>query len=189
MKTIAILLVSCLLFSSCLKKENLNEKRTEEEKQEVLSQETLGQEVQKIETSSYVFDIDSFKYLDEFPRTINGIKEMYPNESFEEKVSKRLGKSIHIGEYAYSLNSPNIQFGFWGDTTEEAILFTVEIFNSDYQCENMQVIGMSAEELEFVSNRKLNLDKNIIIYTESHDGLIIMTKNGIVINYLIVGMY
>jgi hypothetical protein len=189
MKTIAVLLLSCFLLFSCSKKDNSNRGTQGEEKLEALSQEKVIQEIQ-IPDVSYVFDIDSFKFLNEFPRTIAGIKAMYPDEVFEERTveSKGGGKSMHLGNYAYFLKSPNIQLGYWGDTIEDAILFELDIFTPEYQCETMQVIGMGAEELERVSGKKLTLDKTIAIYTELHEGLIISTKEGIVQSYTILGM-
>jgi len=180
MKTIAVLLLVSFLFSSCSKRDYSNT-----EKQEVLSQEISGQET-RIPDASYVFDITSFKYIDEFPRTITGIKAMYLDESFEEKVLEITGKfDGPAGKYMYLLRTPDIRFDFFGDTAEEAILCSVDIFNSNYQCESMQVIGMPAEELERVSGLKLNLDKNIAIYNELHNGLIITTKGGFVQSYSI----
>lgn len=152
-----------------------------------INEEIYDQEQDKT-CNTFVFNIDSFKFLDEFPRTIAGIKSMYPNEFFTEDTFERLSRSIHLADYKYSLNSPNIQFEFWGDTKDEAILYTVEIFNSEYQCKNMQVIGMTKNELEQLSNQKANKDNNITVYTKSDDGLIVRTKGGIVQNYLIVGM-
>ena len=185
MKPITIIIFGCILFSACLKKDNPNGEKPEE-KQEILFQETLGQEAQKPD-ASYVFSIDSFKYIDEFPRTITGIKTMYPDEPFEEKmfeITERFDGPP--GKYMYSLRSPDIRFDFYGDTDEEASLYAVDIFNLNYQCKSMHVIGMPVEVLERVSGLRLNLDKNIAIYTELHDGLIIKTKDGFVQSYSII---
>jgi len=193
MKAITVIVLSCILFSACLKKDNSNGKKPEE-RQKILFQETFGQEVQKPDTS-YLFDIDSFKYINEFPRTITGIKEMYPDEPFEESVFEITGSEITgkwegpPGKYMYILRSADIRFDFFGDTDEEANLYAVDIFNSNYQCKSIQVIGMSTEELERVSGRKLNSDKNIAIYTKLYDGLIIKTKDGFVQSYSIIAPF
>ena len=184
MKTIAVLLLSCLLIASCLKKNNSNAE-SKKEGQEALFHETLEQETQKPD-DSYVFDIDSFMYLEEFPKTIAGIKAMYPDEPFEEKTSKNDLKGFN-GSYWYLFSSPNIRFSFLGDTMEGADLCIVVITNKNYQCKNVQVIDMAAEELERVSGKKLTLDKTIAIYSKSDDGLIIKTEDGIVRSYTILG--
>ena len=181
MKTITILMISCFLFSFCSK----NKESKTEEIQEARNQETYIQEVQTVSVS-YVFDIDSFKYLDEFPSTITDIKAMYPNEAFIEEMSEYTGR-YREGKYWYALTSPSIQFHFWGDSFEEAKLYDVEIFKTEYQCQTIQIIGMLAEELEIMSGEKLTRDKTIVIYNETHDGLTITTKDGIVQSYLILG--
>jgi hypothetical protein len=184
MKTIAISLIYCLLLVSCLKKVVSIEVNQVKERQGILSKEILTLETQKPDTS-YVFNIESFMYLDEFPKTSAGVKEQYFDEIFEEKTQESWVMSTPSGKYVFSLNSPNIQFGFWGDTLEDAILRTVEILNSQYQCEAIQIIGMPIEELERVSNKKLT-NNNIVIINEFEIGLIIRTKDGIVKNYLII---
>ena len=68
---IIVLLLSCFLLSVCLKKVDSIDKRTEIGKYGVLDKKTFIPEIQKPD-ASYVFDIDSFNYLDEFPRTITG---------------------------------------------------------------------------------------------------------------------
>ena len=171
MKPVIVLLIFTML-ASCSKKVY------SESQPDAPSQETHNQ------YASFVFDIDLFGFLDEFPRSIAGIKAMYPDEGFEEKTFVNTGKGP-LGEYAYTLRTSNIYFNFWGDTIEDAILLGVEIFNPDYQCKTMRIIGMPAEELESLSGKKLTLDKTIVIYTELY-GLIIRTKDGIVQNYLII---
>ena len=183
MKTMTILLLGCFLFVSCSKKEYSIEVKQEAEGRETLIQETAIQEMQKSDIS-YVFDIDSFKYLDEFPRTIAGIKEMYPDEAFEEKTSENDLKGF-LGSYWYGLSSPNVRFSFLGNTVEDANLRIAIITSTDYQCETMQIIGMSAEELENVSGVKLTLDKTIRVSTELYI-LVIETKDGIVTSYRIL---
>jgi len=186
MKIIAMLL-SCFMFISCSKKNNLNGVKQAEEKQVFLSQNVPDQEEQKtsLYDEKYIFDIDSFKYLDEFPRSITGIKEMYPDENFEERITESNMKGLPIGKYIYSLDSTNIQFGFWGDTVEEAKLDVVHIYNQKYQCKAMQVIGMSVSKLESVSGKKLTPEKDICIYTEEYI-LVIETQNDIVSSYAII---
>ena len=184
MKTFAILLMSCLLFVSCSKKDSLNEEKHGEGGQEVFGQEMLAQEVEKSKVF-YLFDIESFKFIDEFPSTIDGIKALYPSENFEEDTIEHSVKG-YLGKYAYTLKSPNIRFSFIGDTMEEAYLQIVVILNAEYQCKVMQIIGMSTEELENVSSKKLTRDKTIAIYSEKDDGLIIETQDGIVQSYTIL---
>ena len=174
MKTIAIVLLAFALFSSCSKKNYSREEK----------QETLNHEESPTPEALYVFDIDSFKYLDEFPRSIAGIKALYPDEDFKERVSENTGKGP-LGEYIYSLTSSNIQFIFWGDSIDEANLLVVEIFNAEYQCRTIKVIGMSAEELEHLSGKKLTRDKTIVISTELYV-LTFETKEGVVQNYFII---
>jgi len=183
MKTNTVLLLFCFLFCSCLKKDYSNTERQKEEKQEVLSQEILDKEIQNPD-ASYVFDIESFRFIDEFPRTVVDVKTMYPYEPFEERTTKNTFKG-YLGDYSYSLKSSNIQFIFWGDSIDDAELCIVEITHQDYQCKTMQVIGMAAEELERVSGKKLTRDKSIIISTDLYV-LSIDTQNGIVRNYAIV---
>ena len=142
-----------------------------------------GQETQK-QYTSFVFDIDSFGFLDEFPRSIAGIKAMYPDEGFEETTFVNTGKGP-LGKYAYTLRTSNIYFIFWGDTAEEAGLNVVEIFDSKYQCKTMQIIGMPVSELESLSGQKINRDKRIIIYTDLY-GLSISTDGNIVQSYVII---
>jgi len=182
MKIIVVILISCLLFVSCQKKDSLNEENQVEEKQKLLSQEPIVHE--KKSDNSYVFDIDLFKYLDEFPRKIAGIKEMYSNEPFEEQIFDNDLKGF-LGLYWYTLSSPNIRFSFLGDTIEDAKLRIVVITNSNFQCETMQVIGMPVEELERVSGKKLTLDKTIRVSTALFI-LVIETKEDIVSSYRIL---
>jgi hypothetical protein len=172
MKTIVVLLISCFLLSFCSKRDNSNE-----EKQEVLSHEILDQKTKKPDIS-YVFDIESFRSLEEFPKTIEGIKTMYPNEPFEEEISENKLKGF-VGAYWYLLKSSNIEFYFLGDSIDVAMLNIVIIFQPDYQCKTMQIIGMSAKELENVSGEKLTRDGAISIYTELYV-LYIETQDGIV---------
>jgi hypothetical protein len=195
MKTIVVLLISCFLLSFCSKRDNPNE-----EKQKTISQEPVGQEIQEPEVSytleelealraSYVFDIDSFRFINEFPRTIAGIKAMYPDEPFEEKISKNTLKG-YLGDYVYSLISPNIEFIFWGNSIDDAVLNIVEIFQPNYQCKTMQIIGMSVKYLENISGKKLTMENNIRIYTDpTLYFLVIETQDGIVSNYAIVAEY
>ena len=178
MKKAVFLLLFCFSLASCSRKNYIKA-----EEQETLVKEEIILE-EKTPSVSYVFDIDSFKFLDEYPKTIAGIKALYPNELFEERIAGNEVKGI-VGKYVYSLDSLNIQFGFWGDTPEEADLKTVEILNPDYQCKSIQVIGMTVEEIERISGEKLKPDKNIKIYTDLNF-LSIRTKNGIVQNYIIM---
>jgi hypothetical protein len=183
MKTIAVILLFCSLFCSCSKRDYSNAEKQEEEKQEVLTQETPGQETQSPDVS-YVFDIDSFLFLDEFPKTITDIKVLFPDEHFEEKTFENDVKGL-LGEYVYSLYSANIRFGFWGDTTEEAVLLTSEIFNPKYQCKSMQIIGMPVKELESLSGNKLDPDKKINISNDLYV-LSIKTDGNTVKSYTIL---
>jgi len=148
MKTITVLLLACFLFSSCSKNEYSN---MEKQKEATLSPDAF-----------YVFDIDSFLFLDEFPKTIADIKALFLEEHFEEKIFENDVKGL-LGKYVYSLYSTNIRFGFWGDTKEEAVLLTSEIFTSKYQCDTMQIIGMSVKDLENISGKKIDPDKKINI--------------------------
>ena len=177
MKTITVLLF-CFLLCSCSKKGNSSLEKQKDEKLEVLSQE-----IQQPDTF-YVFDIDSFLFLDEFPKTIAGIKTFFPDEHFEEKTFENDVKGL-MGKYVYSLRSANIHFGFWGDTTEEAVLLTVEIFSPEYQCKSIQIIGMSAEDIENISGNKLNRDKRINISTDLYV-LSITTDGNVVKSYTIL---
>jgi hypothetical protein len=161
----------------------LNPEKQKEKNQKELSKELLDNEM-KSPDASYTFDIDSFKFLDEFPRTIEGIKTIFPNEFFEEKTFENDVKGL-MGEYVYSLYSANIHFGFWGDTTEDAVLLTVEIFTSKYQCSTMQIIGMPVEDLENLSGKRINPDKKIIIATDLYV-LSIKTDGNTVKSYTIL---
>jgi len=173
-------IIAAVVFTTCRNpKDSLKEEKQLEEQQKIFLQEA-----QKFDIS-YVFDIDLFMYLDEFPRTIVGIKEMYQNESFEEKVYERIGKTGPPGNFVYSLDSPNIQFGFWGNSHEEAILYAVDIFNPSYQCKSVQVLGMTVEELENVTGQKLARDGILRVSTDSYT-LSIKTKDGIVNTYTII---
>jgi len=86
MKATTVLLLACFLFSFCSKRDYSNTEKQEEEKQEALSQEILDQKTQ-IPDAFYVFDIESFRFLEEFPLSIFDIKAMYPYENFKEKAS------------------------------------------------------------------------------------------------------
>ena len=68
-----------------LLKDYSNTEKQKEEKQEALRQKILDQETQEPD-ASYEFDIDSFMFLDEFSKTIAGIKALFPDEFFEEKT-------------------------------------------------------------------------------------------------------
>ena len=137
------------------------------------------------QATSDIFDIDSFGFLEEFPFSILEIKAMYPDENFEERTYESDGRGVPLGNYAYTLRSDNIRFSFWGNTIEDAALKVVEIFNPQYQCNTMQVIGITAEELENLSGKKLDLDKKIVIFTKLYS-LTIQTKDGTVQSYTIV---
>jgi len=183
MKTITVLILACFLFSSCLKKDYSNTEKQEEEKQEVLSQETLDQETRSPDTS-YVFDIESFRFLDEFPWPISEVRAMYPDENFEEKTSTSEIKGL-LGENWYSLESQDITFDYLGENIEEAILYIVEIFTPKYQCDTMQIIGMPVEYLESLSGNKLNRDKKVNISTDLYV-LSITTDGNTVKSYTIL---
>ena len=183
MKALTVFLLICSLFASCSKKDYSNERNQADENQETLTQEAGILEAE-VSNTSYVFDIDSFRYLEEFPKTIEDIKGMYPEELFEESIFENTGKGP-MGDYAYTLRSPNIWFSFWGNTVEEANLLVVEIFSKEYQCKSIQVIGMSVEELERISGKKLTPEKNVRIYTELYI-LVIETGDGIVQSYKIL---
>jgi predicted small secreted protein len=161
MKIITVLLLCCFLFNSCLKKEHSSVGQQKEKKQDVLSHGILEQEIQKPD-ASYVFDIESFRFLDEFPWPISEIKKMYPDEAFEEKTSTSGIKGL-FDENWYSLESQNITFDYLGETIDEAILYVVEIFTPKYQCNTMQIIGMPVKDLESLSGKKLDRDKKINI--------------------------
>jgi len=161
MKTIIVLLLCCFLFSSCSKRDYSNSEKQEEEKQEVLSQEILDQDTQ-IPTAYYVFDIESFRFLEEFPLSISDIKATYPDENFEEKASTSEIKGLSEKNW-YSLESQNIIFDCMGKTIDDAILYVVEIFTPKYQCDTMQIIGMPVKNLESISGHKIDPDKKINI--------------------------
>jgi hypothetical protein len=190
MKNFAILFMCCFLLSYCSKKDINNE-----EKKEVLNQEPILQETQEIEFSYtpeesevsrtvYVFDIASFRFLDEFPWSILEIKAMYPNENFEEKTSSSNVKGL-FGENWFSLESKNISFSYLGENIDESILYIVEIFTPEYQCSTMQIIGMPVKDLESLSGKKINMDKNIFITTDLYV-LSIETDGDIVKSYTIL---
>jgi hypothetical protein len=193
MKPIIILLIF-FLFISCSSKEDLAKNlpdlsyQEEQDTSDLFDQEEqntsdlLDQEEQD---TSYIFDIDTFGFLEEFPFSILEIKAMYPDENFEERTSESDGRGVPLGNYAYTLRSDNIHFYFWGNTIEDAALKVVEVINPQYQCKTMQVIGMTAEELENLSGKKLDLDKKIIIFTKLYS-LTIQTKDGTVQSYTIV---
>jgi len=183
MKAITVLLLCCFLFFSCLKKDYSNTEKQEEVKQEAFSQEIIDQGTQNPDASC-VFDIESFRFLEEFPRTMEEIKTFFPNENFEEKTFENDVKGLE-GNNVYSLLSENIRFGLWGDTTEDAVVLTVEIFTPKYQCATMQIIGMPVKDLESLSGNKLNLDKKIIISTDLYV-LSITTDGSIVKSYTIL---
>jgi len=48
-----------------------------------------------------------------------------------------------------------------GKNIDEVILYVVEIFTPKYQCNTMQIIGMSVWDLENVSGKKIDPDKKI----------------------------
>jgi hypothetical protein len=188
MKNFAILFICCFLLSYCSKKDNNNE-----EKKEVLNQEPILQ-TQEIEVSYtpeesevsrtvYVFDIESFRFLDEFPWSILEIKAMYPDEDFEEKTSTNEVKGL-FGDW-FSLESQNISFSYLGENIDEAILYIVEIFTPKYQCNTMQIIGMPVKDLENLSGKEINLDKKIFITTDLYV-LSIETDGDIVKSYTIL---
>jgi len=181
MKSIVIILIICFLLSFCSKRDNSNE-----EKQETLIKESVVQKIQEPEVIkvSYVFDIDSFRFLDEFPKTIEGIKAMYPDEDFEEKTSPSAIKGL-LGENWYTLESKNIIFSYLGDTIDEAVLYMVEFFTSKYQCDTMQIIGMPVKDLENISGKELNRDKEINISTDLYV-LSIITDGNTVKTYTIL---
>jgi len=125
----------------------------------------LDQKTQSKETayvSDCVFDIESFRFLDEFPWSITDIRAMYPDESFEEKTSTSGIKGL-FGENWYSLESQDITFDYLGKSIDEAILYVVEIFTPKYQCDTMQIIGMPVKDLEIISGHKPDPDKKINI--------------------------
>ena len=191
-----IMLLIFFLFASCSPKDDLAKNQPDlsyqeeqglsyQEKQDTSYQEEQGTSYQEKQASSYIFDIDSFGFLEEFPSSILEIKAMYPDEDFEERTFESNGRGVPLGDYAYTLRSDNIHFSFWGDTIEDATLQVVEIFNPQYQCKPMQVIGMPSEELVNLSGKKLDGDRKIAIFTELY-GLTIQTKNGIVQSYLVI---
>jgi len=185
MKIISILILSCFLYSSCIKREHFNEVETVEEKNNLFSQEIVTQENDNGE-ASYIFDIKSFKFLNEFPQTITSIKELYVNENFQEINSENDVKGlIDMGKYVYSLISPNIRFVLLGNSIDETKLLTVEIFNRDFQCRSMQVIGMTTDELIRISGEELTIDGIIRISTEFYV-LSIKIKEDIVQSYVII---
>jgi len=183
MKMTLILLFGLLFLSSCQKSEDIGVISKDKITQIAPNQETFAKEPSKSELS-YVFDIDNFKYLDEFPRTISGIKTMYPKEQFVEGIFDNNSREFD-GSYWYEFKSTNIKFTFSGDTTETANLMFVTISNPDYQCKTMQIIGIPIEKMEDLSNKRLTVDKTIKISTEQSI-LIIEAKNGIVDNYTIL---
>jgi len=183
MKTITILFLCGLLFCSCSKKDYPNPGKQEEEKLETFSQELLDQETES-QDASYVFDIESFRFLDEFPWSYFEIKEMYPNENFEEKASISEIKGLFDDNW-YSLESQDITFDYLGGNIDEAILYIVEIFTPKYQCNTMQIIGMPVKDLESLSGNKLNLDKEIVFSTDLYV-LSITTDGNIVKSYTIL---
>jgi hypothetical protein len=183
MKAIVVLLLFCSLFSFCSKKDYSNTEKQEEEKQEVLGQETIDQETLIPETS-YVFDIEAFRFLEDFPLSISEIKDMYPDENFEEKISTSEIKGLSDKNW-YSLESQDIIFDCMGKTIDEAILYAVEIFTPKHQCNTMQIIGMPVNELENISGYKLDSDKRINI-SNSLYVLSIKTDGNTVKSYVIL---
>jgi hypothetical protein len=177
MKTITVLLFCFLLFS-CLKKDN-----SSLGKQKVISHEMLDQEIQGQDVA-YVFDIELFRFLDEYPWSFFEVGVMYPDENFEEKTSTSEIKGL-FGDNWYSVESENITFNFLGETIDEAILYVVEILTPEYQCDTMQIIGMPVKDLESLSGKKLNPDKKIIISTDLYV-LSISTDGNTVKSYTIL---
>jgi len=187
MKTITVLILCCFLFSSCSKKDNSSLEKQRGESQEVPSQEMLDQKTQSQDTSylsDYVFDIVSFRFLDEFPLSISEIIAMYPDEIFEEKTSISEIKGL-FGENWYSLESQDITFDYLGESIDEAIIYIVEIFTPKYQCDTMQIIGMSVKDLENLSGYKIDPDKKINISNGLYV-LSITTDGNIVKSYTIL---
>jgi len=184
MKTITVLLLCCFLFFSyCSKKDYSIDEKQKEEKRDVISQELLDQETQKLDVF-YIFDIESFRFLDEFPWTISEIKTAYPEESFKEETTTSEIKGI-FEENWYSLESQNIAFSYLGENIDEAVLYIVEIFTPKYQCDSMQIIGMPVKDLESVSGKKLDRDKKINISTDLY-ALSITTDGNTVKTYTIL---
>jgi hypothetical protein len=146
--------------------------------------------VLRMQDDEIVFDIDDFGFLSEFPATISGIKEKYPDEYFEFSTTKNgFDPTIAWGEYIYLLSSPdNIIFTLYGNSEEEARVYIARVLNPNYQCEKLQIIGASAEKIENISGKELDQDKCILISIEGYV-LVIVTESGVVINYAVVAEY
>jgi hypothetical protein len=131
----------------------------------------------------YVFNIDSFGFLKEFPQTIDEVKEKYHDIVFEEVMQESSMKGL--AKFVFSLNSPYIEFNFWGDTRETAKLRVVQIWDAQFQCETVQIIGASTAGLAKLTGKTVDRDGNISIVNDWYI-LRIKTENEIVVSYTIL---
>lgn len=100
----------------------------------------------------YIFNYAPAGYFDDYPITIDEVKNQYPNESFEEEIEKSFGPLGHYGEYRYDLVSSNICFGFFGNSRDKTKLYEIAIYNPAYQNEDIQIIGMSMTGIKGLLN-------------------------------------
>ncbi|GMO11881.1 MAG: hypothetical protein Ta2A_21090 [Treponemataceae bacterium] len=136
----------------------------------------------------YVFDIDSFTYFDEFPATIDGVKEKYKDVSFQERMTETsdTGHLRSLGAYRFTLASENITFTFYGNTVENMELRFVDIFSPLYQCPSIQIIGMSSTRVKDLIKPTTEFDdeKGLLrITSKDWDTIVINIENDVVVNY------
>jgi hypothetical protein len=114
--------------------------------------------------NNYIFNYASSGYFDDYPITIDEVKEQYPNESFKEETEESFGPLGHYGKYRYDLISANISFGFFGNSRDKTKLYEIAIHNPAYQNKDIQVIGISMTGIKGL------LNGNKVKYRES-DGI------------------
>jgi hypothetical protein len=151
------------------------------------TEEIIGGSNTSDRNHTYVFNLDSFLYIEEFPKTIDGVKEEYKDEVFEESSFEMGGHSL--GDYKYVLASKNIEFTFYGNTKEDAKLQIVEIYTPLYQCPNIQIIGMTSTGIKELIGNSIKYNKegnNLRIVTDDWMyNIRIDIENDVVIGYLI----
>jgi hypothetical protein len=79
-KIVTVMVFSLVFVINCVKTQQVSED-VSDQKKETNSFVPTEQEI----SANYIFDIDTFGYLEEYPQTIAGIKELYPDEQFDEK--------------------------------------------------------------------------------------------------------